>query len=130
MTLMENGLEFTMTPLPVLIRDISVNSGLNQLDFLRECGDLCLSGEDFPYAWRKSVCDSRALLKKQERERLTQFGLLMGQSDLHGQLKLCGLYKSFFLRAGQSARGRLSRYGSLLAAAGLLSGMLAAILLL
>ncbi len=108
-------IEFEFMSLTVLqvLRKIQSTGSCRNLDFINDCIKSINAGDDFSSAWHNAVSLSRLPMKKEEREKLADFGNLVGTSDIKGQLSLLSLFYESFLAYGKKADEDFEKYGKL-----------------
>lgn len=128
----ESQLRYSHLPVADLLRVLCENTGLSELEFIKNCRERVCFGEPFPDAWRKSIEDETAFcrLLPDSARNLTAFGSDIGSSDLESQLSGCEYYKQIFSGELETQREKNMKYKKLFPPLGLLLGISAAIMIL
>ena len=129
-SLLQNELSFTFSPLGTAIENAAECPSLYLLDFLGECRLIISQGADFPDAWSKALSESRTLLKKHERNQLVDMCLALSRSDAQGQKRIFDYYRDYFTVTAQKAQSDKQKYTGLISVAGVLISALAAVILI
>lgn len=131
-SVVETRLGYDCPPVTDIVRILSENPALSNLEFLRECFERICTGEPFPSAWRESVKSSRELCRLLSgfAERLCAFGAELGATDLEAQLRKCDYYKRLFLTELEAQRERSRKYSKLFPPLGFMLGICAAIIII
>lgn len=128
----ETQLRYARLPVSDLLKNLSENSALSGLGFLRECRELLCFGEPFSSAWKNSIGQNSELKKllPEAYDSLIVLGDEIGATDLEGQLSRCEYYKQFFARILEEREEKSKRSAKLFPPLGLLLGISAALFLI
>lgn len=93
-SLISNEICYVSMPSVEIIRFLVRNNELRDLKFINSCMLYLDSGDDFPIAWEKSLCEKKNInfMRKKDIELLKSFGNGFGVTDMEGQISLCELY--------------------------------------
>lgn len=108
-------IEFEFMNMPVLqvLEKIADAGNCRNLDFIPLCIEKVNNGNDFSKAWQTAVELSRLPLQREEKEKLSAAGGLLGTSDIKGQLSLLALFYESFLAYQKKADEEYDKYGKL-----------------
>ena len=119
-------INFSKSPLNLIIGRLSRRKDLVNLDFVDECVVLLMKGESFPEAWRKSV--RKSSINNAEKELLFSLGGNLGTSDVEGQLAICELHREMLENNLKISREKCAKFGKLYTSLGVLGGFLIEVL--
>ena len=93
-SLISNEICYVSMPSVEIINNLTLNSELSELRFLKICQNYLESGEDFPIAWCRSLQENNntRFMRRKDVELLKAFGEGFGVTDVEGQVSLCRLY--------------------------------------
>ncbi len=91
-----------------LISDFKKNE--KSLEFITECASMLDSGADFPDAWSTSIERHCALLKKEEKVKLIEYGKNLGKTDTDGQKLILETYYMYFVSYKTRAADEFNKY--------------------
>ena len=113
-----------------LIRRLSCNSALKNLDYLFMCENYMQQGKDFPMAWKNAVSDRKCPYSEKEKQKLCALSEILGTADTESQLTMLSLYEQYMKDFLNKAERCQSQYGRLSLVMGFLSGFAVFILVL
>ncbi len=94
LTSFSGSINYYHRPLSEIIADFNKNE--KSIDFIKRCEEMLLSGIDFPQAWAESIDNYCPLLKKNEKDKLTQYGRSIGKTDSKTQKSVLDEYCRYF----------------------------------
>ena len=112
-SMMKIEFEFMAMPVFRVLEKLYSSGSCRSLDFVSLCMRSVQKGDDFSEAWRNSVENSCLPMKKEEREKLSAMGSLLGTSDIKGQLSMLTLFYESFLAYRKKADNEYEKYGRL-----------------
>ena len=115
-------LEYSMSDLPVIVKRLSDSQMCGCVSFLKECAVLFENGTDFPVAWSQAVTGNTPLLNVKERDKLLNFGLTLGTTDISGQKKLIDLFRGYFDTFFRQAKSCEEKFYAIYILSGVLAG--------
>ncbi len=130
--IVESQLRYSHLPVTDLLRILCDNTGLSELQFIKNCRERVCFGEPFPEAWRNSIESEIGFcrLLPDLVGNLVAFGSDIGSTDLDSQLSGCEYYKQIFGGEYEFQREKSQKYKKLFPPLGLLLGISAAIMLI
>lgn len=131
LNVIETQLKYACLPVSDLLRVLSENSGLSDLEFIRCTRERVCFGQPFPEAWRECIESEPELCRmlSGSAHYLTRLGADIGSTDLDGQLSCCEYYKKIFEKELELQEEKSRRYSKLFPSLGMLVGISAAILI-
>lgn len=129
--IVESQLRYSHMPVTDLLRVLCDNTGLSELEFIKNCRERVCFGEPFPDAWRNSIETETVFcrLLPETVGNLAAFGADIGSTDLESQLSGCEYYKQIFSAELELQREKSMKYKKLFPPLGLLLGISAAIMI-
>lgn len=106
----EYRMNILMMPVHEVVYMLKCESIYSELTYLSSCADFIDRGYDFPEAWEKSIYESKAILKKEEKNKLMSFGKSIGKTDAESQHKTIELYRDYFIRQSEYAKEERKKY--------------------
>ena len=101
---MKTDFSYTSVSVPSLIKKYSEEGLYQELSFLKDCADYMNKDMDFPLSWGKGVSENQ-YFSREEKNKLTAFGNVIGTSDLKSQLNIieiyCGYFNELYLNANK-----------------------------
>ena len=100
---------------------------LSRFDFIRKVREF--GGTDFRNDWL-TAADELLELQEEERGVVKSIGMFLGSSDVEGQLSMLEINSALLKQYGDEAHEQYLKKGKMYRTFGLLSGILAAILIM
>lgn len=124
-----NMIRYNAMTISELIQQTSQNSIYGNIDFIKKISERSAEEYDIHSIWNEEVRKS-LFLKKEEMDIMLLFGDMLGTSDISGQLSSIELYRKKLEYLHSGLRKDYERKGRMYCSVGLLSGIMAGILLL
>lgn len=108
-------IEIGYANLPVfeILNNIRKAGNCRSLDYIALCIAEMEKGESLSLSWSRGIETSSLPFRKDEKEKLTALGFVLGTSDSVGQRTILALYKEYFISFADKAREEYEKYGKM-----------------
>ena len=115
-------LQYLNMPLYEMLSVMKSKKYFSEIMFINECNQLIALGEDFPDAWKKSICAKPQYYKREEIYKLLHLGANLGSCNLENQLIIVDLHTANFENFLEKAKSKQQKYGNMTVILSMLSG--------
>lgn len=116
-------MQYTHSSLPLIIQKFACQETFEQIQFIKACGEKIKNKEDFPTAWETSVKENICIYKNEEIDKLLSLGLILGTSNLDGQLSMLSMYSNYFSIFLNESKNQKDKYANIAVSLGVFIGL-------